>query len=454
MKSPLKHLTRAFATALLATAPLTAPVNAQSAQVPAPPQSQPIAILNATVHTVAKDGPQTIERGYVLFDGGLITAVGAGEPTSLPANVRTYDAKGLHVAPGFMASMTQLGLVEILAVEATDDRSEVGAVHPEAVAATAINPDSELLPVARAAGILLSMTAPTGGLVSGRASALRLDGWTPEQLSVDRDVGVIVNWPLVEPVFAWWTRKPADEQAKSMKRDLETIDRFFADAKAHLDRADAFPDTPKDLRFEAMRGVFRADASGRRDPVFITCGSAAQIESAVAWAVRRGVVPVIVGGRGIERSIPLLKTHDVGVILAGTYRLPGRSDDSYEEPYALPSKLRAAGIRFAISTADEPAHERGLPHAAGIAAAFGLTPEEALASITRWPAELCGIDGRYGSLAPSKSATLIVTTGDPLEITSEVVLAFIDGRTIDLGSRQKRLHEKYREKYRQLGTLP
>jgi hypothetical protein len=427
---------------------------AQSAQVPAPPQSQPIAILNATIHTVAREGPQTIERGHLLFENGAITAVGSGDPPALPANTRTYDAKGLHVAPGFMATMTQLGLVEILAVDATDDRSEVGSVHPEAVAATAVNPDSDLIPVARAAGVLLTMTAPIGGLVSGRPSALRLDGWTPEQLTIDREVGVVVNWPLVEPVAAWWTRKTPDEQTKSMRRDLETIERFFADADAHLARAGALPETPRDLRFEAMRGVLRPDANGRRDPVFITCGSAGQIESAVAWALRRNLRPIIVAGRGVEQSIPLLKRHDIGVILSGTYRLPGRSHDSYEEPYALPAKLRAAGIAFAIASADEPAHERGLPHAAGIAAAFGLSKEDALASVTRWPAELVGIGDRYGSLEPAKSATLILTTGDPLEITSDVVLAFIDGRTVDLGSRQKRLLEKYREKYRQLGTLP
>jgi imidazolonepropionase-like amidohydrolase len=433
----------------------------QSAQVPAPKQSQPIAILNATVHTVAREGPQTIDRGYVLFTDGAITAVGAGDPPALPADVRTYDARGLHVSPGFMASMTQLGLVEILSVESTDDRAEFGSIHPEAVAATAINPDSDLLPVARAAGILLSMTAPTGGLISGRPSVLRLDGWTSEQLTVDREVGVVVNWPLTEPVFAWWTRKPADEQAKSIKKDLESIDRFFTDAAAYLNRVDAFAETPRDQRFEApsdqrfeaMRWALKPAPGARRDPVFITCGSASQIEAAVAWSLRRGVTPVIVGGRGVEASIPLLKRHDIGVILAGTYRLPGSSDASYDEPYALPAKLQAAGIRFAISTADEPAHERGLPHAAGIAAAFGLTPEQALTAITRSPAELYGIDGTYGSIANGKSATLIVTTGDPLEITSDVVLAFIDGRTIDLGSRQKRLHEKYTEKYRQLGTI-
>ncbi len=422
---------------------------AQSAQIPAVPQARPIVVTHAVVHTVAANGPQTILDGYVLFDRGVITAIGSGEPKDLPANVKTYDAKGLHVAPGFMGTMTQLGLIEVIQVQATDDRAEFGEIHPEVVAATAINPDSDLFPVTRASGVLLAMTAPTGGLISGRASALRLDGWTIEEMAIDRDIGVVINWPLVEPVFAWWTKKPAEEQAKKIKQDLEAIDRFFADAAASLDRVDAFPETRKDQRFEAMRGVLK-----NKDPIFITAGSQGQIESAVAWALRRGLQPsqlVVVGGRGLQECIPLFKQHDIAVIVDGIHRLPGRADLRYDEPFSLPKKLKDAGVRFAIASGAEPAHERNLPHNAGTAAAYGLSPDEALTAITRSPAELCGIGDRYGSLAPGKSATLFLSTGDPLEITSDVVLAFIDGRTIDLGSRQKRLLEKYSEKYRQLG---
>jgi imidazolonepropionase-like amidohydrolase len=440
------------ACAWLAALAVTKGALAQANEVPAPPQDRPIAIVHATIHTAAAKGPSVIEDGHVLFEGGRIVSIGPGLPKDLAANARTYDARGLHVAPGFIATMTQIGLVEILSVRSTDDRDEAGDLSPEAIAALAINPDTDLFPVARAGGVLLALTTPIGGLVSGRASALRLDGWTPEQIAIDPDVGVVVQWPLVDPVFAWWTKKPADEQTTKIRKDLATIDRFFTDAAAYLDRVDAAAGAPdaaaieRDQRFEALRGVYRG-----KDPVYITAGSSGQIASAVAWAKRRGLRPVIVGGRGIEASIPLLKEHAVDVILSGTHRLPGHAYDSYEEPYALPAKLRDAGIRFAIATADEPAHERNLPHHAGTAAAFGLTPHEALVSITRSAAELSGIGDHYGSLEEGKSATLIVTTGDPLEITSDVVLAFIDGRTIDLGSRQTRLLEKYREKYRQLG---
>jgi hypothetical protein len=300
------------------------------------------------------------------------------------------------------------------------------------VAAIAINPDTDLFPVARAAGILHALVLPTGGLVGGQPSVVRLDGWTNENLTVVKEAGVAVNWPLMEPVIAWWTRKPAEEQQKKIKQDLDTLEKFAIESKAWLDRADALPGTPHDLRFASMRGVTR-DAK----PVFISCGSAGQIEAALAWASRHGYRPVIVGGPGIAESIPSLQRAKAAVLLNGIHRLPARDSESYDEPYALPARL-----------------DRNLPHHAGTAAAFGLSKEAALRSITRSPAEICGVGDRLGSLEPGKSASLIVTTGDPLEITSDVLAAFIDGREVDLGSRHKRLFAKYREKYRQLGLLP
>ena len=415
---------------LLATSLAGATMALQSAQVPAPPQSRPVAIVHATVHPVAEGGPATIADGHVLLVDGRIASVGPGLPASLPPDTRVLDATGLHVAPGFLVAPTQLGLVETLATVTTDDRTEYGTIRPEAVAAVAINPDTDLFPVARAAGILHALVVPTGGLIAGQPSLVRLDGWTNENLTVVKEAGVAVDWPLMEPVLAWWTRKPAEEQQKKIKQDLDALEKFALESKAWLDRADASPATPHDLRFSAMRGVTR---DGR--PVFLSCGSAGQIEAALAWASRHGYRPVIVGGPGVAASIPALQRAKAAVLLNGIHRLPARDSDIYDEPYALPARLEAAGIPFAIATGDEPAHERNLPHHAGTAAAFGLSKEAALRSITRSPAEICGVGDRLGSLEPGKSASLIVTTGDPLEITSDVLAAFIDGREVDLGSR-------------------
>ena len=427
------------AIALAATACASSRVAAQSDVVPAAPQSRPIAIVNAVVHTATVETP-VIENGHVLFDGGRIVSVGAGMPV-LPPNCEIVDAQGMHVSPGFCAFPSTIGLVETLSVESTDDRREFGEFRPEAVPAIAINPDSDLFTVARAAGILLAVVTPDGGLIGGSASAIRFDGWTPAEMTVDPAVGIIVTWPVIDPVRVLASRRTPEEQRRRGREDVERIGRFFDEMKAINDARAADPTVDHDLRAEAMRDVL----SGK-DPVYFEVGSASQIESAVAWAKSRRLRPVIVGGEGVEQAIPFLKAEGVPVIVRGVHRLPGSRHASSDEAYTLPRKLAEAGIPFSISTGGEPAHERNLPHHAATAAAFGLDREAALRAVTAEPCRIAGIDSKYGTIAPLKSATIILTRGHPLEITSDVAAAWIDGRSIDLTSHQSQMKEKYERK--------
>ena len=110
----------------------------QSRQIPAPPQSRPVIIMSATVHTVT--GP-TIEDGYVIFEDGVILDVGRGTPPAVP-RAEIVNAARLHVYPGLISTNTTLGLVETGSVSVTRDHSEFGDVTPEVRAAVAINPDS------------------------------------------------------------------------------------------------------------------------------------------------------------------------------------------------------------------------------------------------------------------------------------------------------------------------
>ena len=110
-------------------------------------------------------------------------------------------------------------------------------------------------------------------------------------------------------------------------------------------------------------------------------------------------------------------------------------------------------MKFCISCGHEPSRERNLPYHAATAIAYGLSPQDGVKSVTLWPAEIMGIADRYGTLEVGKSATLIVTSGNPLETTTKVERAFVDGRELDLRNKQTELYEKYREKYRQRGEL-
>lgn len=413
----------------------------------APPQTQPIAITGATVHTVSG---ATIEGGVVLFENGTISAVGDAAAVKLGEGVRVIDGAGKHVYPGLIAAVSQLGITEIAAVRPSRDFDEAGSVTPEARAAVAVNPDSWLFPVTRSNGVLLAGVFPTGGSVSGTAAVIRLDGWTWESMSVEADAGLVVNWPFMRTITAWWMDTPEEEQLKAIRKNLHDLDAVFASARAYGAAKRADPGTPTDLRWEAMGDVFPVGGAGPAKPVFISANGVDQITAAVSWSRTYGLRVVIVGGSEADLCADLLKQHDIPVIVMGTHNFPRRDDAAYDEAFTLPARLDAAGVRWCLASGEETPHERNLPYNAARASAFGLDRAKALRSITLSSAEILGIADRYGSVDAGKSATLILTDGDPLEVTTRVHAAFIDGREIDLTNKQSELAAKYREKYRQM----
>ena len=447
---------------------------AQDLGIKAPPQTRPVYIHNATIHTVSGG---TIDAGGIVFDAGVITAVlppgmtPAFAPGSNPIEI---DAEGLHVYPGLVAPYTQLGLTEIQAVRATLDFREVGAIAPEVRAAVAVNPDSTLLPVTRSSGILTAGVFPgttyeifgdagPRGLIPGRASVVRLDGWTWEDLAILDDAGLVVNFPLTRPVVAWWMDEPPEGQSENIQRAIAALDDAFRNAAAYRDARAANPDHPTDLRYEAMLRVLPPGAPPPRDgsdspassqlPVFFIAHDVDQITGALAFAERHRLRPVIVGARDADRCTEQLKSAGAAVIVESSYRMPKRDDSPYDELFTLPQRLEAAGIPWCFASGEEAAHERNLPYAAAMAVAYGLPPDAALRAVTLSPATILGVGDRLGSLDAGKAATLIITDGHPLEVTTRVHLAFIDGRAIDLENKHTALARKYLEKYRQLGLV-
>jgi imidazolonepropionase-like amidohydrolase len=441
---------------LAAVAALAASAQAQDLGVKAAPQTQPIVITGATIHPISGE---PIENGFIAFEKGRITAVGSGSPDRTQG-ARVIDAKGKHVYPGLIAADTQLGLAELAAVRAMNDYSEFGGVTPEVRAIVAVNPDSTLLPVTRSNGILTVAVAPSGGRIPGRMGVMRLDGWTWEEMAIEPDAGLCISWPAMRTFNAPWMTQSEDEQREQSRTAYQAIDDTFKAAEAYIKAKDADPTHPTDLRWEAMRSILggaavpaanagKSPASPSQKPVFITAADVDQITAAVTWALGKKLRPVIVGGRDAEQCADLLKRHDIPVIITGTHAFPKRDDSPYDDAFTLPARLHAAGVKFAIASADRTAHERNLPYNAATAVAYGLDHDAALKSITQWPAEILGIADRLGTLETGKSATLIVTNGDPLEVTTSPSMAFIDGREIDLSNKQTILAEKYREKYRQ-----
>jgi imidazolonepropionase-like amidohydrolase len=381
----------------------------------------------------------------VLFDQGKIVAV--GRDVAVPQSAERIDASGKHVYPGLFDAYTQLGLIEIDQVRATLDLSETGRLNPNVKAVVAVNPDSELIPVARASGVLTALTAPTGGLLSGISGVIVLDGWTWEEMALKPAAGMHLAWPNLPPPYA--ANLPGGASPPVANDALAELRNLFADARAYLEArraaAQGGPAIGLDARYESLVDVLEG-----RLPLVVRADSAAQIRSAVAFSRSEGVSMMLLGGYEAPQCAELLLRHSIPVIVAGVHRLPQAADDAYDAPYTIPARLHELGVSFCIASAGDASNVRNLGHHAGTAAAYGLPPDEAIKAVTLYPARILGVGDRVGSLEAGKDATLIVTTGDPLEVTCEVTQAFIQGRQVDLSDRHKRLYHKYQEKYRRL----
>jgi imidazolonepropionase-like amidohydrolase len=434
-----------FGILFVATLPLALPGNlAASDQIPGAPQTHPIALVGATVHTVSGED---LAGGTVLFIDGTITAVGTD--VVIPEDARRIDVSGLHLYPGMIDGASMLGLSEIRDVRASNDFDEVGDLTPEARTEIAVNPDSEHLPVARANGVTAALTIPVGGLIAGMGALLRMDGWTTQDLVISAPAALVVNWPSMHIDRREGAKPPPDKQIEKRDAQIRQLRQAFADARAYRQaRESPHSTTGLDLRSEALLPVLAGDV-----PVLVTVTEVRQVQAALDWAEDEGVRLIIGGSGDIWRAGSELAERRIPVIYWNSYYLPRRADDSYDAAYTVPRKLFEAGVLFcfAHTTPGWPSFARHLPEEAARAAAYGLPRDEALRAVTLNPARIFGVDDRLGSIEVGKEATLVVTDGDLLELTSHVVLEFIGGREVDLSSRHTQLYDKYRTKYQRLG---
>lgn len=415
-----------------------------SDQIPGAPQKKPVALINGVLHTVS--GP-VIEAGTIVFDNGRITEM--GPRMQPPPNADVIDLQGRHVYPGMIESHSQLGLTELSSTRATIDTSETGLLNPNVTAATAVNPDSELIPVTRANGVLVALSAPSGGLISGKASLLQLDGWTSVDMTLQREAGLVINWPAsFRSSFFGPPASAAPGGSESGRSPVDELRNLFTAARAWAKARAASPDTQRyDIRFASMQPVLAG-----KMPLIVAADEAEEIQAAVAFAVEQKLQVIIFGGYDAESCAELLRRCHVPVIVSAVHRDPRNDHDDYDAAYTLPERLRKAGISFCISGSarSETWNTRNLPYQAATAAAYGLPRDEALKSVTLYPAQILGVADRLGSLEPGRDATIFVSTGDPLETDSQVTHAWIQGRAVDLTSRHTQLAGKYGEKYRRL----
>ncbi len=400
-------------------------------QLPAPTQEHPIALRGGDIHL---EGGVVIAGGTIVFEQGKIVAI--GQEVSIPAGSEVFDVSGKHVYPGLILSRTSLGLTEIGRHAESTDLSETGLVNPNVRAHVAFHPASEHIGVAAVHGITTAVSTPVGGLISGQSAAMRTDGWTWEQMTLKAPVGMAVTWPTS-------SNEEAYKKALKTLHDIFEQSRRYQLAKQYAAARNA-PPPPTNLRWEAMLPVLDGSL-----PVFVTANEIADIHSAIAWSEKEGITMVLVGGRDAGYIADQLAAKDIPVIVTPVINGPSRSWEGYDRAYSLPGQLHAAGVRFCIGGEASASGAYRLSHHAAAAVAFGLPQQEAINAITINAAKILAIDHLTGSLEKEKYADIIVTNGNPLEISTRTEMVFIEGRQLDTTDKHRRLYERYMQKLNQ-----
>jgi imidazolonepropionase-like amidohydrolase len=414
-------------------------------------QSQPsstYAITHAKIFTLAG---APIEDGTLVIRDGKVAAVGAN--VEVPPGAQVIDAKGLQVYPGLFDPITQMGLSEISAVNATVDTSETGAFNPDVVAATAVSPSSEHIPVTRAAGITEVLAVPDSGgfdgggsrgVIGGQASAIHLAGWTINDMLIKKTVAMVVVWPEIRTRtfdFATFSRreKPFGEAKQEYEKQVNELAdyleaaRHYAQAMGHGGPSDF----QRDVKLEALAPVVRGQL-----PALVFADSARDIRNAVEFCEKQKLKMILAGGEEAYKVKDLLRSKGIPVILRPTLSQPSEEDDPYDRLLSQPAELASAGVKFAFGSFDN-SFARRLGQQAANAVAYGLPYDQALRAVTVYPAEIFGLADQLGTIETGKVADIIVTNGDPLELTTEVKYLFIKGQRTSLDNRHLRLYEKY-----------
>jgi len=387
--------------------------------------------------TVVNPGAAPMPNTDILIRNNRIVSVGPGASS---ANAKVIDATGKFIYPGMIDANTGIGLSEIGGIATMGLRSEMGQFNPHMKALVALNVESELLGVTRMNGVTTVLTSPTGGVISGQATLINTAGWTWEDLAVVRTAGMMINLPGSGGGGGrgggGGGGRGGGAPAGNVAQLTADFEQFMTESRDYNAGRDAGT-TKLDLIYEAMRPVFK-----REVPAIIPAGNEQSIRNAVAFGEKWNIRVVISGGSEAWKVRKFLAEKSIPVILGSLESAPG-DNLPYDAIYAQPGLLYDAGVKFAFSTGSG-SNARHVAFHAALAVAYGLPLEGALKALTIWPAEILGADKQIGSIAQGKLANLFITTGDPLDLRTQVAEVFIKGRQVPDDDRQHRLYLKYK----------
>jgi len=388
--------------------------------------AQDLMIRNAKVHTAGARG--TLDGADVLVQGGIIRAVGRN--LANPARVAVFDAHGASLTPGLWGGFSEIGLEEVEAEKTTVDSElslpgeSTAQVRPEFDVTLAYNPDSMLVPVARLGGVTFTALGADndGSLIGGQGAVVRLDGDPSAQMLGARILYVNLG-------------NPDEVSGGSRAAQYMLLEQAFREARG------ASPyGAPYTLLTPTGRETLARYLAGGR--IVFHADRAADIRQLLAFCKRHGLHPLIAGASEGWKVAGALKAADATVFVDALQNLPSSFDQlgSRLDNAAL---LARAGVKVALMASDPTANARKIRQDAGNAAANGLPWEQALASITRVPAQALGVGDRIGRIEPGLDADLVLWDGDPLEVTTLAQVVWMRGQAMPMRSRQTELRDRY-----------
>jgi imidazolonepropionase-like amidohydrolase len=425
---------RRIAATALASLGLAVPLLAQTVTPLPPPAPTLYAITNTTIVPVS--GPR-VTNGTVVIRSGKIEAAGAGVAT--PAGATVINGTGMFVYPGLIDSGDRMGITEIGSVPGGQDTQELGTYNPHNVVLSAVNPSSVHIPITRANGVTTVITSAEGGMIQGIAALIDLAGWTADEMAEKGRVAMVMTYPRVGGGGRRGFRGPGGPQAdagETQSRAVTELYTYMRDAKAYNARPNP---AVQNLPFAALGPALRGEM-----PVIFDVQTEGQIRGVLAMADSFNLKVVLRGATESWMLADTLAARKIPVIVGPLTAVPD-GDSPYDAVYAYPGVLAKAGVQIAFQTNDGGEGDaRNLPYNAALATAYGLDPEEALRALTINPARIWGVADKLGSIEAGKVANLFVTTGDPLDVRSQVRHVFIRGQLMPWDDRHTTEYNKFR----------
>jgi imidazolonepropionase-like amidohydrolase len=420
---------------------------AATALLSTPAVAETIAITGGTV--AIGDGSAPAPGTVVVRDGRVVAA---GANVAVPAGARTVDATGKWVTPGIVAGFTRLGLVEVDAVDQTNDASAGGSPYNASLDVTdAINPRVPSIAVSRAAGVTRAIVAPdtAGSMFAGFGAVIDM-GNDPDAVTKPRAFH-----------FVAFGEAGARIAGGSRVASFAAFRNALDEARAYRGNPSGYDGRSKDALLLRRDAEALLPVIDGRIPLYVHVESGPDILRVLGlrreFSAIKFVLVGVTEGWTVARQIA---ASGVPVIASALNDLPA----SFEQLAATQSnvgRMKAAGVNVGIGMIDDNDTRQAqqstqlagnLVALSRVPGASGLSWGDAFAAITSKPAEIAGLGGEIGSLRAGRRADVVIWSGDPLELASAVEKVWIDGVEQNLSTRQTRLRDRYLKP--QEGALP